>query len=194
MKLSKKFTQIITMSLIITSVGSINAFNTSKASEINTNARCMDFKEQEEYVVTTGTSNLNLRAAANKNSKVIAKIPSGSIITKISDFTNNWAKTVYVTPQGKEYIGYSFYGSGYAKKANFENFEFGSITANRVIFRDAGNKNSKKLGYLSSGDQVQVVNKANSNGYYKVVVTKATDKNIKINFGYVHKDYFKKEM
>lgn len=195
MKISTNLYQLITTTLILTSMIGVITHNTSEANELTiNNARCMGFREQEEYIVTTKTAPLNLRTGASTNTKVITKIPTGSIITKISDFNNEWAKTVYTTPQGIEYIGYAFYGSGYTKKANFEKFDFGTITANRVIFRDAGNKNSNKLGYFYVGDQVQVVENANSNGYYKVVITKTTDKNIKTNFGYVYKDYFKKSI
>lgn len=194
MNLTKKISKLIFATIILTNIGSVRTLSTSNASELNiTDSRCMGTLEQEQYIVTTGKLPLNLRTGPSTKSNVIAKIPAGSVITKISDFTNEWAKTVYRTPQGKEYIGYSFYGSGYAKKANFKKSEFGTITANRVIFRDSGSKTSKKLGYFYIGDQVDVVENVNSNGYYKVVITKATDKSIVSNIGYVHNDYFQKE-
>lgn len=190
MKLNNKISKIILTTILLTSIGTISSNITLNANELVKSGRCID--TEEEYIVTTKTSPLNLRVGPNTKSKVITKIPTNSVITKISDFNNEWAKTVYTTPQGKEFIGYAFYGSGYTQKANFESFNYGTITSNRVIFRNEGNKNSKKCGYFYKGDRVYVLGNPNKNGYYKVWVLESNN-SIKTNYGYVHKDYFKSE-
>lgn len=205
MKLNKNISQVIVSTLLLTSLGGLGLSNVSRANEIKpeqvkTNleynlkgaARCEQLREQD-YIVKS-KNYLNLRKTPSKNGTLLVKIPSGSVITKISALKNNWAKTVYVTPQGVEYIGYAYYGPNYTSVANFKKHEFGMITSNNVNFRKGGSATSTKLGSFKKGDTVEVLSKANSKGFYKVRVYKISDKKVKLNIGYVHKKYFKKEV
>lgn len=162
--------------------------NTAEASNSQIEAMCSQ-QEQVEYKIQTKGSNVNLRKGPGTNNGVIVKIPNGSKVVKISDYQNGkWAKTVYTSNSGKEYIGYILYDEEYVKEMCISDSKVGIITGDRVVFRSHGSRFSKKYGYYYKGNTVEIIEEANENGYLKVRVVN-TDGRYSHAVGYVHKDY-----
>lgn len=166
----------------------LTMLNVAEASNSQVETMCIQ-QEQMEYKIQTKGSNVNLRTGPGTNYSVMSRIPNGSKVVKISDYQNGkWAKTVYTTNKGNEYIGYILYDESYVKEICEEDAKIGTITGDRVIFRAEGNIFSKRYGYFYKGNTVEVLEGANGNGYLKIRVVN-TNGRYPYAIGYVHKDY-----
>lgn len=179
--------RIILINMIAMLLG-VLLIDTVEASNGHIQTMCSQ-QEQVEYKIQTKGSNVNLRKGPGTNNGVLVKIPNGSTVVKISDYQNGkWAKTVYTSNNGKEYIGYMLYDEEYVKEECISNRKVGYITGDRVIFRASGSKNSQKYGYFYKGNVVEIMEEANNNGYLKIRVVN-TDGRYPYAIGYVYKDY-----
>lgn len=85
----------------------ILTLNEETMSEVNATSKVETTTEtaDDEYIVRTNGSALNMRAAADANSAKITEIPNGTAI-KISKISGNWAYTIYGTHEGWVYTQY----------------------------------------------------------------------------------------
>lgn len=150
-------------------------------STINTNPAFADSVNSTTSGKVSVDSNtvLNLRKGPSTNSKVLAKMKSGTSIKILKSADSNWYKVSYKGTEG--YASKKYIAVTNSSKTSSSSSSKGKVntTSARLNVRKSPTVNSSKIGQLSPGQSVEILEK--TNGWYKIKYNNTT--------GYVSAEY-----
>ena len=132
------------------------------------------------------TNSLNVRSGASTNKSVIGSLKKGSTVEIVSTSSNGWHKIRFKNDYGYvsgKYISISSNTNTNTNTNSTSSIKVthtGKVNTSSLNVRSKSNTSSSKLGTLSKGSKVDIVEKA-SNGWYKI--------KFKNGYGYVSGSY-----
>ena len=172
-------------------ISNVKSVNTSTGSS-NSNSNNNTSSIKVTHTGTVNTSSLNVRSKSNASSSKLGTLSKGSKVEIVEKTSNGWYKIKF--KKGYGYVSGSYISnvksvntSTGSSNSNSNNntssikvTHTGTVNTSSLNVRSKSNASSSKLGTLSKGSKVEIVEKV-SNGWYKIKFKKG--------YGYVSGSY-----
>ena len=154
----------------IANVKPVDSSNGSDGSDSNDTSSSI----KVTYTGTVNTSSLNVRSGASASSSKIGSLSKGNKVNIVEKMSNGWYKIQYKNGYG--YISGSYISNVKPVDSSNDNepsspdttvIKTGKVNTTTLNLRSGASTKYSKIGSLSKGDKVEIVN-IESNGWYKI--------------------------
>lgn len=113
----------------------------------------------EAVMVTTNSSNLNVRSAPNISANIVTTIPKGTVITEVFDYNSSWARVTYNGQTGycsSQYLSTpTIYSNSSSTLQLYDAYDYN----NTYYYTSGGNVNRTSVQYSTSTTYLKGIEK-----------------------------------